>query len=416
MYNKNKHKNGNKKIIVTMLLFIFVLVISGVLYLFINRSSQDRAESEDSNNSHNVVVDNKVDDGKIRLIATGDWIAHDSVNLAAETQDGNYDYYPLVSDFKPVFDSADIKFCNDPILNGGAISGVAGYPKFNSPPEFVTGMGKLGCNLVNMASNHSFDRTQAEITASVEAWEKVSDVYAASGQNASQAQHDSVSVFDVEGIKIGYLAYTSYINVDAPVQNDYGVNVYSEEFAKKQIDLALSQGAQYIIVSMRWGTEYSTAVNPKQIQIAKYLATLGVDLVIGHGSHMLQPVQEIESINSKKTTVWYGIGNFLNTQIPPETLVNGLPIIEIDKSTLSIDKMKFLPTYMSYQWSADQASSEDVLSRDKLHMYLLEDASQAMFDAQQLTTTIEAQTNRMTSTLSEYGLTIPFTTSAELWN
>ena len=57
---------------------------------------------------------------------------------------------------------------------------------------------------------------------------------------------------------------TTYLNQDAPAQNDYGVNVFSEDFAKSQIAEAKKQGAQIIIVSMRWGTEFSSQVNELQ--------------------------------------------------------------------------------------------------------------------------------------------------------
>jgi len=105
----------------------------------------------------------------IRLLATGDFIAHDSVNAAAKQSDGSYNYLPMMNDFLPIFKQADIRFCNDPILNGGTKYGIYGYPKFNSPTDFVTDMGRLGCNLANTASNHSFDFTQDNINASVQA-------------------------------------------------------------------------------------------------------------------------------------------------------------------------------------------------------------------------------------------------------
>src|SRR5258708_662928 len=143
----------------------------------------------------------------IRLVATGDWIAHDSVNMAARQPDGGYNYLPLVDDFAQVLKSADIRFCNDPILNGGKSLGITGYPKFNSPTEFVTDMGKLGCNLANTASNHSFDYTQANIDNSVAAWAAVPNMLAVAGENRSPAEHDAVHYFSVKGVPFAFLAY-----------------------------------------------------------------------------------------------------------------------------------------------------------------------------------------------------------------
>lgn len=351
---------------------------------------------------------------RIRMIAAGDFIAHDSVNLAANKSDGGYDYLPLMSDFLPIFKQADVRFCNDPILNGGESLGISGYPKFNSPTAFVTDMGKLGCNLVNTASNHSFDFAQANIDKSVEAWEGVPNLLAVSGQNRTQAEHDNIKYFTVNGVKFAFLAYTTYSN--APPANQFGVNVFSQEFAATQVATAKQNGAQIIVASMRWGTEYSPQVNATQTNNSQFLADLGVSLVLGHGPHVLQPVAKLTGKGGNTTTVWYSLGNFLNSQIPAESLFNGLAVIDFDIKTLAISNMQYLPIYMHYEWTAAQAASENLATRKNLHLYLLENATQAMLDSQQLKTTIQAQKTRIEATLKSKDVNVPLITSTQLSN
>lgn len=345
-------------------------------------------------------------DTTISMLATGDWIAHDSVNTAARQADGSYNYLPLVDDFKETFAKKDIRFCNDPILNGGQSLGITGYPKFNSPTEFVTDMGKMGCNLVNLASNHSFDFTQANITNSVDAWEKVPNTLAVAGQNRTQAEHDTVRYFTKDGVKFAFLAYAAYINAASPVQNPYGVNVFTREFAASQIAEAKQNGAQFIITSMRWGTEYSSNVTAEQRSIAQYLSDQGVNLVLGHGSHQLQTVGQLTGAGGNKTLVWYSLGNFVNSQIPAETLFNGLVGMDIDTKTLAINNIRYLPIYMHYEWSAAEAAVEATNARKALHLYPMESATQAMLDSQQLKTTVAAQRARIQSILNADGLNI----------
>ena len=345
--------------------------------------------------------------GTIRLLATGDFIAHDSVNSAAKKSDGSYDYLPLMSEFADIFKAADIRFCNDPILNGGKALGITGYPNFNSPTEFVTDMGRVGCNLVNTASNHSFDFAQTNITASMDAWSKVPDTLAVVGQNRSQQEHDKVHVFEVKGVKIAFLAYTSYSN--KPPGNAYGVNIFSNNLATKQIKQAKDHGAQFIIVSMRWGTEYSGTVNGLQKTQAQFLADQGVQLVLGHGPHVLQSVQKI-----KDTTVWYSLGNFLNSQIPAETQFNGVAVIDIDIAKKQISRQQFLPIYMHYEWTAEQARAEQLDARTNLHLFLLEQATDERVAKHQLNTTITAQKDRLIKTLDNLGQKIPIITTKEL--
>lgn len=340
----------------------------------------------------------------ISLVATGDFIAHDSVNKTAKQDDGNYNYLPMMRDIQPFFQKSDIRFCNDPILNGGTKFGISGYPKFNSPSEFVADMNKFGCNLVNTASNHSFDKTQEEIDASVDTWSKTSNMLGVVGQNKNQQQHDQVDYFTIKGVKFAFLAYTTYMNSSAS-SNSYGANVFDKEFASEQIVKAKKDGAKFIIVSMRWGTEYSPDVDDKQRQTAQWLANQGVNLVLGHGPHVLQTVQELTGPNDSKTLVWYSLGNFINAQLPAETLFNGLAYMDINPKSLAVTNLRYLPIYMHYEWTKDEASrqsNEDLLKRHNLNMYLLEDVKQDLIDKHQLSTTASEQKARIEATLNKY--------------
>ena len=352
---------------------------------------------------------------RIRLLAAGDFIAHDAINQQAKQADGSYDYMPMMSDFTDIFRAADIRFCNDANLTAGAAFGISGYPKFNAPTEFARDMGRVGCSMVNVGTNHSFDRTQAAINASIDAWAAASDTQAVVGHNKNMSEHDAVHFFTVKGVKIAFLAYTTYLNTDAPAQNDYGVNVYSPDFASRQIKAAKEGGAEIIIASVRWGTEYSPTINNSQRQVAQFLSDQGVNLILGHGSHVLEPVEQLTGASGTKTTVWYSLGNFLNTQFPPETLFNGVAVIDFDTSTKQITDMSFLPFLSHYVWTAEQSarkSDADVLARHDIHMYLLEDVTQSMIDSEQLKTTAAEQKSRLQATLNTY-LSIPLITKAE---
>jgi poly-gamma-glutamate capsule biosynthesis protein CapA/YwtB (metallophosphatase superfamily) len=396
------HSHKKRKIFLISLSLVVLLGVAGYfLWPHLHNPKTTAAKSTTNN-------------GTIRLLATGDWIAHDSVNAAAKGANNTYDYLPLISDTAPVFKDADIRFCNDPILNGGKALGITGYPNFNSPTEFVTDMGKQGCNLANTASNPSFDFTQANITNSVDAWAKVPNMLAVAGENRSQAEHDTVHYFSVKGVKFAFLAYTTYSNTDAPVQNPYGVNVFSKDFATSQITEAKKNGAKVIVASMRWGTEYSATVDDEQTADAQFLANQGVNLILGHGSHELQAVDQLTGTAGNKTTVWYSLGNFVNTQEPPETLFNGIAFMDINAKTGEVSNMKYLPIYMHYEWTAAQAAADDTNSRTNVHLYLLENATQAMLDKQQLKTTVADQKQRITDLLSSNGQQIPLVTAADV--
>lgn len=392
-------------------LVVVILVAAGAYIYKNHRASSNPANTSSSVNSGN--ASNHPD--RIRLLAAGDFLAHDSINANAKQPDGSYNYLPMMDNFTNIFHSADIRFCNDGNLNGGAAYGISGYPKFNSPPEFVRDMAKVGCNVVNTGTNHSFDRNQAAINASVDAWAAQPHMLAVAGENKNQAQHDQVHTFTVKGVKFAFLAYTTYLNTDAPAQDSYGVNVYSDNFAAGQIKQAKAMGAKVIIVSIRWGVEYSPAISDSQRRTAQFLADQGVSLVLGHGSHVLEPAQQLTGSGGNHTVIWYSLGNFINTQLPADTLFNGVAVIDYDKNSHQITNMSFLPLYMHYEWTAAQAKAQapqDLLARHNIKMYLLEDTTQQMIDAQQLDTTVQQQRLRLQNTLNTY-LKIPLIDQAQ---
>ena len=67
--------------------------------------------------------------------------------------------------------------------------------------------------------------------------------------------------------------------------------------------------ADVVIVSMHWGSEYVFTPGAQQKEIAGHLASLGVNLVVGHHPHVVQPVQMV-----KDTLVIYSLGNFISSQ------------------------------------------------------------------------------------------------------
>ena len=85
--------------------------------------------------------------------------------------------------------------------------------------------------------------------------------------------------------------------------------MYSADKAKKDID-AVKDQVDVIIVSMHWGVENTNTPTESQKQIAEYLSSLGVNIIIGHHPHVVQPVQYVGD-----TLVIYSLGNFISNQL-----------------------------------------------------------------------------------------------------
>jgi poly-gamma-glutamate synthesis protein (capsule biosynthesis protein) len=332
----------------------------------------------------------------VRVVATGDMIAHDAILQEGKRADGSYAFDGMLTNMKPYFSRADVRFCNEATPAAGTSFPIKGYPVFNAPVEWSRAIEGVGCNLINLGTNHTNDYGQPVIDATRAAWDGRPGVLAATGANRDQAEHDAIAYFTVNGVKFAFLTYLTYNNTHDGTA--FGVNTYSTAGAKAQIAEARQQ-ADIIIVSMRWGTEDVPDVNSTQRQDAQELADAGADIVLGHGPHSLQPVERLTGASGRETIVWYSLGNFLNAQLPIEELVGGFAVMDIDVATKKVTSLGFLPTFSHYTWTPAQQAAHDLLSRHDFAMYALDKAAAVLGDVQD-GSTVEDQSNRVNVTLN----------------
>lgn len=386
-------KRSKKKLVLSLVAVLVIgLMAAGVYLVFFKQGASAPAQTESETTEPETNEKRRV-----RLIATGDMIPHDAINAVAKQANGEYEYSLMFGDMKTLFDNADVRFCNQAVLGGGVEYGITGYPKFNSPTEFSRDMAELGCNVINTGTNHTNDFKQEVISASVNAWDGLPGVKAVAGANASANDKQQVRYFEVKGVKFAFVSYTTYSNEPGPT--NYSVTMYEPSLAKQQLAEARSK-ADIVLVSMRWGTEYSQDVNQQQKTWARQVANLGADIVLGHGPHVLEPTEELTLDDGRKAYVWYSLGNFLNAQLEAETLFNGIAVMDIDPETKKIAGMNYLPVYMHYEWSAADKAAGKLLTRKNFSMYTFDDAEQPLAKSVN-ETTLEAQQERIESTLNK---------------
>jgi hypothetical protein len=387
-----KPKKSRKKIFIILGVVVAISTASFVAYsLFFKKSADAPAETQSATETKA-----EAETKRVRLIATGDMIPHDAINAEAKQADGSYEYSQMYGDMKKYFDAADVRFCNQAVLGGGTEYGITGYPKFNSPTEFARDMAELGCNVINTGSNHTNDFPQEVIDASVNAWDGLPGVMAVAGANTSAADKQNIRYFESKGVKFAFVSYTTYSNEPGPT--DYSVTMYSSSLAKQQLSEA-RKNADIVLVSMRWGTEYSPNANAQQKAQAQQVVNYGADVILGHGPHVLQPAETIKLDDGRQAYVWYSLGNFLNAQLDPPSLFNGIAVMDIDPITKKIAPPTYLPVYMHYEWTDADKAAGKLLTRKNFSMYTFDDAAEPLKKSVN-DTTIAAQQKRITDTLN----------------
>ena len=324
-----KRRRLKKKPIICLMFIIIILI-------FVLCFSGNHKSSSLKNENKKETINNKQNKGNktMSLVMVGDVLIHESVYLDAKTSDGSYDFSKMFTYIKPLIKDYDLKYCNQESIIGGKNLGISGYPNFNSPDEIGETIVDLGFNMIGLANNHAFDLGEKAIIYSTSFWKKYDNIIT-SGSYPSMEERGSVKIYEKNGIKYAFLAYTTGLNGYSLNGKDYLVNVYDKETVKKDIEKVKS--ADVIIVAMHWGNEYTNIPTNSQREIAEYLSGLGVNLIIGTHPHVVQPITYIGD-----TLVIYSLGNFISNQLvidinPAIGLLLGLDITVNDDGSVTFD-------------------------------------------------------------------------------
>ena len=198
---------------------------------------------------------------------------------------------------------------------------------FRADPSYVDMLAPGGVDTVSLENNHVLDMGE-------EGLQETKDVLTAAG--IPYASEDEPAILTVKGVKIGSLAYQTF------------GGRHDELIAKVPGDIQALRdaGCQIVIVSYHWGNEKDYAPNDNQVRLGRATIDAGADLVIGHHSHRINP---IEYYNGKY--ICYSLGNFsfAGNSKPDDMATYVFQIrMRIDKhGELSNDAIKIIPCRIS---------------------------------------------------------------------
>lgn len=323
---KKKKKTIRIISIILIVLAIISIIAGGTLFGI----SLYKAEQEEKNRKPNIVDNDSPSDKNnyetsATFIAVGDALIHGAVYKDAYSN-GVYNFNNMFTEVKPIIEQYDLKYYNQETILGGTSLGLSSYPLFNSPQEVGDAFMDMGFNLVSLATNHSLDYGERGLINSINYWGKQEGVIAA-GSYESEESRVTPRIMEKNGITYTLLSYSTLTNgLRIPYGKDYLFDLYSEEKVKADIERVRDK-VDVVMVAMHWGVEYTHTPVQEEKTIAKYLASLGVDIVIGTHPHVIQPIDFIDN-----TMVIYSLGNFISSQIGIERLVGLMASVTIKKT------------------------------------------------------------------------------------
>lgn len=336
-----RRRKIKKKFLFSIFLIITLPLLAyfSILYFTNNKDSVFDNNNNKTENKNNNIKEDEV--YKINLIATGDGLIHNAVYFSYEQSDGSYNFSGALKYVKDIVKNYDIAYYNQETpFAGGEPSG---YPRFSTPSEFGDAMIDAGFNMVSLATNHTYDKGENGVLNFYNYFKDKKDIVYNGIADSFESRNNFI-IGEKNNITYSMLSYTTSTNgLNVPSGKEYLVNVYDKEQVKEDI-LALRDKVDVLIVAMHWGVEYASEPNNSQIEIAEYLADLGVDIIIGTHPHVLQPITKIDD-----TIVMYSLGNFISNQYGTDDynkLIGFMATLDITKTvspdnevTIDIDNL-----------------------------------------------------------------------------
>jgi len=244
------------------------------------------------------------------LVASGDVLPHSSIIDRARFDAGGsgYDFRPMLAGIRSVVSRADLALCHMETVYG-ANGDYTGYPTFKSPPEVARALAVTGYDGCSTASNHSLDDGAEGIRRTLDALDRAGVRHAGSARDAAEAR--TVTVLRAGSAKVAHLAYTYDTNgFPLPQGQPWAVNLMDENKILADARAARKAGADVVIVSLHWGTEWQEAPDEQQKALAHDLTAArtgrrpDVDLILGTHAHVPQAYEKVNG-----TWVIYGMGD-----------------------------------------------------------------------------------------------------------
>lgn len=262
------------------------------------------------------------------ISAQGDLLMHSPVFNSARQSDGSYNFESVFRYGVDLVSSMDYAVANLETTFGGPNHPHVPNQSFSCPDALAQNAKDAGYDMFLTANNHSGDTTGEGVIRTLE----VSREAGLATLGSQMPGEKRYSIVEVNGIKIGMVAYTwafkdnggSFsLNGLNPIKDEGQMNFFTKvnpDKLYKEVEPMMeemkAEGAEATMIFIHWGEEYQTTENAAQQKVAQRLCDIGFDVIVGGHAHVVQPMALLESTvdPDHKTVCIYSLGNAVSNQ------------------------------------------------------------------------------------------------------
>lgn len=328
-------------IILFSILVLAIAIFGGSYYL---RSSDNETTLNNQQQGEKEFLDFSAQKKKlpqsseeVSLIAVGDISYSRGVErIVKKQEDINYPFLKIREYLK----STDLVSGNleTPITQGREISDFEMV--FRSNPGTEQALKQAGFSVLSLANNHTPNFGEKGLKDTFNYLENVGVKYVGAGKDEQEASQPVY--IETKGIKFAFLAYndTDVVPTNYEASENHAGTAFMRIEKTTEVVKEAKQEADFVIVSMHAGTEYTDKPNDSQVNFAHAAIDAGADLIIGHHSHVVQTMEEY-----KGKYIFYSLGNFVFDQMSSQATKEGLAI-KVYFTKNEISKISISPVVM----------------------------------------------------------------------
>ncbi|NEE40816.1 CapA family protein, partial [Streptomyces sp. SID7982] len=169
-------------------------------------------------------------------------------------------------------------------------------------PEIATALRTTGFDSCSTASNHTLDDGAEGVRRTLDALDEAGVRHAGSARTAAEAARPTILPAGPGkgAAKVAHLAYTYGTNdIPLPAGRPWTVNVTDERKIVEEARAARRAGADVVVLSAHWGTEWQDEPDVQQLELAERLTAStdqgrpDIDLIIGTHAHVPQAYEKV---------------------------------------------------------------------------------------------------------------------------
>lgn len=291
-----------------------------------------------------------------RIRFLGEISADTNVLSAALQEDGSYDFSSMFGMIAGAVGDADYTVADVEGPMGGVGEGYTGKDPYNTPESIIGNLKGAGVDLLALANDHALDTFFEGLLDTISNCKAAEMAYAGAAQ--TQDEKDAPNIVNINGINVCFLNYTTTLNSKEKATSEdavkYGVNLASKADAKTDVTAARAAGADVIVAIMSWGDDGSSKITDTQKKVAKALVEADVDVIVGYGPRIIQPVYWFETKDSDgnvthRTLCATSMGTFLSDSSEKNQdfgTIFEFTIRAEEDGTFTIESPVSIPTYV----------------------------------------------------------------------